>query len=104
MEPWSIVAVHPYNNEPFGLVIEDDSDLSEAHYIATQLLSTFLLTGAYLPDNHNDHTTQGFYLFTYTIAPETIPRLATIWAECCADAELRLNVLASDGTLLMQAQ
>lgn len=102
MEPWSVVAEHPLNGEPFGFVMQDDSTFTEAEYIARQLLATFRLTGLYLPTSSIQNL-HGHYLFTYTVSPETIPRLGTIWADCFADAELRLNVLAADGTLFMPA-
>jgi hypothetical protein len=100
MEPWSIVAEHPQDGEPFGVVMQDDSTFTEAEYIARQLLATFLLTGGYFP-THPEIPLNGHYLFTYTVAPETIPRLATIWAYSFEDAEMRLNLLAADGTLFM---
>jgi hypothetical protein len=100
MEPWSVVAYHPVTGEPFGLVHADDSTLAEAEYIARQMLLTFRLSGAFLPTTKKRNT-HGLYLFTYTVAPETLPRLGTIWAESFADAEMRLTVLAADGTLLM---
>jgi hypothetical protein len=99
-EPWSVVAEYPYPGEPFGLVFNDDSTFTEAEYIARQLLSTFRLTGLYLPTS-SQHNLEGNYLFTFTVSPETIPRLGTIWAYGVDDAELRLTVLASDGTLFM---
>jgi hypothetical protein len=102
MEPWSVVAEHPITGEPFGLVLQDDSTFAEAEYIARQLLATFRLTGAYLPSS-SVHSLHGQYLFIYFVAPETIPRLGTIWALDCQDAELRLTILASDGTLFMPA-
>ena len=100
MESWSVGAEYPSSGEPFFLVIEDDSTQAEAQYIATQILSTFRLTGAFLPTS-TKHALRGHYLFTYTVQPETLWRLGTIWAESCADAELRLNILASDGILFM---
>lgn len=102
MEPWSVVAEYPYTGEPFGLVFNDDSTFTEAEYIARQLLATFRLTGLYLPTGKGDNA-QGHYLFTFTIEPETLPRMGTIWAYGVDDAELRLTVLASDGTLFMPA-
>lgn len=99
-EPWSVVAEYPYTGEPFGLEFDDDSTMAEAEYIARQLLTTFRLTGLYLPTSSQDNP-EGKYLFTFTVAPETIPRMGTIWAYGVDDAELRLNVLASDGTLFM---
>ena len=100
MEPWSVVAEYPYTGEPFGLVFNDDSTMAEAEYIARQLLATYRLTGLYLPTAAQDNT-EGNYLFIFTVSPETLPRMATIWAFNAQDAELRLEVLASDGTLFM---
>ena len=100
MEPWSIVGEYPFDGEPFGLVMQDDSTFTEAEYIARQLLATYRVTGTYFP-THDEHPLNGHYLFTYTVSPETIPRLATIWAHSYDDAELRLTVLAQDGTLFM---
>jgi hypothetical protein len=100
MEPWSVVAEYPYTGEPFGLVFNDDSTMAEAEYIARQLLSTFRLTGLYLPTAAQDNL-EGNYVFIFTVSPETLPRMGTIWAYSLADAELRLEVLASDGTLFM---
>lgn len=99
-QPWSVVAEYPYTGEPFGLEFDDDSTMAEAEYIARQLLATFRLTGLYLPTG-SDTTKEGIYLFTFTVSPETLPRMGTIWAYGVDDAELRLNVLASDGTLFM---
>jgi hypothetical protein len=100
MEPWSVVAEYPYSGEPFGLVFNDDSTFTEAEYIARQLLATFRLTGLYIPTVAQDNL-RGHYLFTFTVAPETLPRMGTIWALSALDAQLRLEVLASDGTLFM---
>jgi hypothetical protein len=100
MEPWSVVAEYPYTGEPFGLVFNDDSTMAEAEYIARQLLATYRLTGLYLPTAAQDNT-EGNYVFIFTVSPETLPRMATIWAFDAQDAELRLEVLASDGTLFM---
>lgn len=99
-EPWSIAATHPTSGEPIGIVINDNSTFLEAKYIAQRILTTFRLTGAYL-STHEDNNTQGHYLLTYTISPSTYPRLATIWAECLQDAQLRLDTLAVDGVVLM---
>jgi hypothetical protein len=99
-EPWSVVAEYPYTGEPFGLEFDDDSTMAEAEYIARQLLASFRLTGLYLPTSSQDNR-EGKYLFTFIVSPETIPRMGTIWAYNFADAELRLTVLASDGTLFM---
>jgi hypothetical protein len=100
MEPWSVVAEYPYTGEPFGLVFNDDSTMAEAEYIARQLLATYRLTGLYLPTAAQDNT-EGNYVFIFTVSPETLPRMGTIWAFDAQDAELRLEVLASDGTLFM---
>jgi hypothetical protein len=100
MEPWSVVAEYPYTGEPFGLVFNDDSTLTEAEYIARQLLSTYRLTGLYLPTSSQDNT-EGNYVFIFIVSPETLPRMGTIWAYDAQDAELRLEVLAADGTLFM---
>lgn len=100
MEPWSIVAEDPRTGEPFGLVLQHDADPELAEHIARNLLSTFRLTGAFLPTN-GASSLKGHYLFLYTVSPEPIPRLASIWATCFADAEDKLNILAADGTLLM---
>ena len=100
MEPWSVVAEYPYTGEPFGLVFNDDSTMAEAEYIARQLLATYRLTGLYLPTAAQDNT-EGNYVFIFTVSPETLPRMGTIWAFDAQDAVLRLEVLASDGTLFM---
>jgi hypothetical protein len=100
MEPWSVVAEYPYTGEPFGLVFNDGSTMAEAEYIARQLLATYRLTGLYLPTAAQDNT-EGNYVFIFTVSPETLPRMGTIWAFDAQDAELRLEVLASDGTLFM---
>jgi len=102
MEPWSVVAEYPYTGEPFGLVFNDDSTFSEAEYLARQLLATYRVTGLYFPTSCQ-HNTQGVYLFTFTVSPETLPRMGTIWAYSFDDANLRLDVLASEGTLFMPA-
>jgi hypothetical protein len=99
-EPWSIVADHPIDREPFGLVFSDDSTFAEAEHIARHLLSSFNLLGTYLPTNP-DFPAAGHYLLTYRVAPETLPRLTTIWARDLDDAMLRLNILAADGILFM---
>ena len=99
-EPWSIVANHPITGEPFGLVMNDNSTFSEAEDIRLQLLATFELTGLYVPSS-SVNSKRGHYLFAYLIADHEQPRLATIWAECLEDAELRLNTLAADGVLFM---
>ena len=99
-EPWSVVADHPIDGEPFGLVFSDDSTFAEAEHIALNLLGTFHLTGLYVPSNP-DHPTQGHYLFTYRVAPETLPRMTTIWARDLEDAMFRLNILAAEGILFM---
>lgn len=100
MEPWSVVANHPITDEPFGLVVNIECTMADAEYIAVNLLGTFKLTGAFIPSSLV-HPKQGQYLFLYRVAPESIHRLATIWAEHLEDAELRLNILAADGILLM---
>lgn len=100
MEPWSIVAEDPSTGEPFGLVLQHDVDPELAEHIARNLLATFRLTGAYLPTK-GIKSFEGQYLFLYTVSPEPIPRLATIWARSFQDAEDKLNILAADGTLFM---
>ena len=100
MEPWSIVAEDPATGEPFGLTLQHDVDAELAEHIARNLLATFRLTGGYLPTNGNK-SLRGHYLFLYTVSPEPIPRLASIWATSFQDAEDKLNILAADGTLLM---
>jgi len=102
MEPWSLVAEHPNTGEPFGIVMQDDSTLAEAEYIARQLLSTFNLTGLYVPASAK-HERHGHYLFTFIIHPEKISRLGSIWAESLHDAGLRLTVLSTEATLFMPA-
>ena len=100
MEPWSIVAEDPKTGEPFGLVLQHDADPELAEHIARNLLATFRLTGGYLPTN-GFRSRKGHYLFLYTVSPEPIARMASIWATSFQDAEDKLNILASDGTLLM---
>ena len=100
MEPWSIVAEDPATGEPFGLVLQHDVDPELAEHIARNLLATFRLTGGFLPTN-GARSLKGHYLFLYTVSPEPIPRLASIWARSFQDAEDKLNILAADGTLLM---
>lgn len=100
MEPWSIVAEDPKTGEPFGLVLQHDADPDLAEHIARNLLATFRLTGGYLPTN-GQRSLRGHYLFLYTVSPEPIPRLASIWARSFQDAEDKLNILAAEGTLLM---
>lgn len=100
MEPWSIVAEDPVTGEPFGLVLQHDADPELAEHIARNLLATFRLTGGYLPTN-GIRSLRGHYLFLYTVYPEPIARMASIWATSFQDAENKLNILASDGTLLM---
>ena len=102
MEPWSIVAEDPRTGEPFGLVLEHDADPELAEHIARNLLATFRLTGAYLPTS-GPRSRKGHYLFLYYVSPEPVNRLASIWARSFADAEDKLNILASDGTLFMPA-
>jgi hypothetical protein len=102
MEPWSIVASHPVSGDPFGLVIDIDCTMADAEHIAINLLGTFKLTGAYIPSSLV-HPKQGQYLLLYRIHPDPHPRMASIWAENLEDAELRLNILAADGILLMPA-
>lgn len=99
-EPWSIVADHPATNEPFGIVIQDDSNILEAEYLAQQLLLTYRILGTFIPTTLKP-STEGHYLIAFTVAPSTIPRLATIWAENLADATLRLQTLKHDGILFM---
>lgn len=102
MEPWSIVADHPDNGEPFGLIIDAKHTFAEAEDIARQLLASFRLLGAFLPTRRR--STHGHYLFTYTVnAKSNHSRLATIWASSFQDAELRLNILAAEGILFMPA-
>ena len=103
MEPWSIVANHPFDGDPFGLVIDlPELTMADAEHVAINLLGTFRLTGTYVPSSLV-HPLQGQYLFLYRVAPERINRMATVWAENLDDAELRLNILAADGILLMPA-
>jgi hypothetical protein len=102
MEPWSIVAEDPKTGEPFGLVLQHDADIDLAEHIARNLLATFRLTGAYIPTS-GTRSLEGHYLFLYTVSPEPIARLASIWAASCSDAEDKLNILAADGTLFMPA-
>ena len=102
-EPWSIVANHPFNGEPFGLVIDlPELTMADAEHVAINLLGSFQFTGAYVPTSAV-HPLQGQYLFLYKVTPEPICRMATVWAENLDDAELRLNILAADGILLMPA-
>lgn len=99
-EPWSIVAEHPETGEPYGIVMQDDSTFAEAEDIARQLLASFRLLGSFLPTRRR--STHGHYLFAYTVeAKPNRSRLATIWASSFQDAELRLNILAAEGILLM---
>lgn len=100
MEPWSIVAEDPATGEPFGLVLQHDADPELAEHIARNLLATFRLSGGYLPTN-GTKSLQGHYLFLYTVSPEPVARLASIWARSFQDAEDKLNILAAEGTLLM---
>jgi len=100
MEPWSIVAEDPTTGEPFGLVLQHDVDVVLAEHIARNLLATFHLTGGFLPTTSTP-SLEGHYFFLYTVDPEPIARLATIWARSFEDAEDKLNILAADGTLLM---
>lgn len=100
MEPWSVVADHPIDGEPFGLVFNDESTFAEAEHIARHLLGSYNLLGTFLPTS-SDLPLQGHYLFIYTVAPETIPRMTTIWARDIEDAMLRLNILAAEGILFM---
>ena len=102
MEPWSIVAEDPTTGEPFGLILQHEADPDLAEHIARNLLATFRLTGAFLPTS-GQRSLKGHYLFLYTVSPEPIPRLASIWATSFADAEDKLNILAADGTLFMPA-
>jgi len=102
MEPWSIVAEDPRTGEPFGLILQHEADLDLAEHIARNLLATFRLIGGYLPTS-GTRSRKGHYLFLYTVSPEPIPRLASIWATSFADAEDKLNILAADGTLFMPA-
>jgi len=99
-EPWSIVSNHPVTGEPFGLVMNDDSTFAEAEDIGLQLLATFELLGLYMPTSETD-LKRGHYLFTYLVETQDEPRMATIWAECYDDAQLRLNTLAAEGILFM---
>ena len=75
---------------------------ADAEHIAINLLGTFKLTGAFIPSSAI-HPLQGQYLFLYRVDPERNPRMASIWADNLDDAELRLNILAADGILLMPA-
>jgi hypothetical protein len=102
MEPWSIVASHPIDGEPFGMAVDLDCTFADAEHIAISLLGTFRLTGGYLPSSAA-HYLHGQYLFVYHVEPETSWRMGAIWATCFEDAELRLNILAADGILLMPA-
>lgn len=102
MEPWSIVAEDPTTGEPFGLTLQHDVEPELAEHIARNLLATFRLTGAYIPTS-GVKSLKGHYLFLYTVSPEPVARLASIWARNCQDAEDKLNILASDGTLFMPA-
>ena len=103
MEPGSMVANHPFDGDPFGLVIDlPELTMADAEHVAINLLGSFQLTGAYVPSSLA-HPLQGQYLFLYRVAPERINRMATVWAENLDDAELRLNILAADGILLMPA-
>ena len=99
-EPWSVVADHPIDGEPFGLVFNDDSTYAEAEHIARHLLGTYSLTGVYLPSSAANPK-HGHYIFVYRVAPETLPRMTSIWARDIEDAILRLNILAADGILFM---
>jgi hypothetical protein len=99
-EPWSIVANHPFDGEPFGLVFNDDSTFAEAEHVARSLLCTFALLGSYIPSSPV-HPTHGHYLMAYHVEPNLCLRCATIWARDIDDALLRLNVLAADGILFM---
>lgn len=100
-EPWSIVADHPANGEPFGIVMEDGSHSpEEAETIARALLSTCRLLGSYLPTK-TCNTPEGCYLFAYRTEPSGPLRLGHIWATSHNDAKLRLAILAEEGILFM---
>lgn len=100
-EPWSIVADHPANGEPFGIVMEDGSfSAIEAESVARSLLATSRLTGAYLP-TADPNSTAGHYLFLYRIHDRSRHFLGAIWALSQKDADLRLNILAEEGILFM---
>lgn len=102
MEPWSIVANHPFTGDPFGLVVNDDSTFAEAEDLALAMLASFRLSGAFISTSDH-HPYQGHYLFQFSHPTTHDRRLATIWAENFDDAELRLNILAADGILFMPA-
>lgn len=99
-EPWSIAAEHPATGEPYGIVMQDESTFAEAEDIARSLLATCRLLGTYIPTNKCTNT-QGHYLFSYRIHPDSRLYLGTIWASCQKDAILRLSILAEEGILFM---
>lgn len=100
-EPWSIVADHPSNGEPFGIIMQDGAyspDAAEA--LARSLLATYRLLGTYIPTGKR-FSTQGCYLFAYRPSPDGPLSLSHIWATCFNDAQLRLAILAEEGVLFM---
>jgi hypothetical protein len=99
---WSIVANHPFDDEPFGIAVDIDCTFADAEHIAVNMLGSFYLTGGYIPSD-TIHPLRGHYLLTYRVEPEPDIRMSAIWATCFDDAELRLNILAADGILLMPA-
>ena len=99
-EPWSIVGKHPITDEPFGVVMNDESTFAEAEELALQLLATFRLLGIYIP-TRDPNSKEGQYLFTYTAGDKCRWHLATIWASSADEANLLMNTLAADGILLM---
>lgn len=100
-EPWSIVADHPANGEPFGIVMEDGSyTAAEAEHIARSLLATCRLLGTYIP-TRTVQSLEGCYLFAYRSDANGPLRLGHIWATCHNDAQLRLAILAEEGVLFM---
>lgn len=97
-DPWSIVADHPINGQPFGLVIHDNTDPTHIEAIARHLLTSYSLTGSYLPTTPTKTT--GLYLLRY-LRPSGTTHLACIWAHSIEDAKLRMQTLAENGILFM---
>ena len=101
MEPWSIVADHPANGEPFGIVMQDGTySAAAAEAMARSLLATYRLLGTFIPTGPR-RTPQGCYLFVYRTCTDGPLCLAHIWATSYRDAELRLSILAEEGVLFM---
>lgn len=97
---WSIVVNDRLTGEPRGLVFFSEA-LSESEAIehAMALLTSFRVTGLYIPPSDpSPSSTSGLYFFTWNL--KRCQKLSVIWASSYRDAVDTLELMAESGNLL----